>query len=108
MMGVAPDEAAKALSDFGADIVGANCGNGIEGYVPVCAAMAAATVLPIWIKANAGIPVWIDGEFRYTTSPEEFASVSGALSDAGAHFIGGCCGTSPAFIRALAGSRGSS
>ncbi|MDP6979340.1 MAG: homocysteine S-methyltransferase family protein [Myxococcota bacterium] len=106
MMGVTPAQAAEALTGFGADIVGANCGNGIEGYVPVCAGLAAATPCPIWIKANAGIPEFIDGEARYTTTPEEFASFRQALVDAGASFLGGCCGTSPAFIRALAATGG--
>jgi len=105
MMGVTPGEAAEALTNFGADIVGANCGNGIEGYIPVCAAMSAATDRPIWIKANAGIPEFVEGEFRYTTTPEEFVSYRGALIDAGANFIGGCCGTSPSFIRALAAAK---
>ena len=102
MMGVTATEAAEALTRFGADIVGANCGNGIEGYIPICADMSAATTRPIWIKANAGFPEFVDGEFRYTTTPEEFVSFRGALMDAGADFLGGCCGTSPAFIRAMA------
>jgi methionine synthase I (cobalamin-dependent) len=101
-MGVTAAEAAATLARFGADIVGANCGIGIEGYVPICAGLSAATTRPIWIKANAGIPEFVDGEFRYTTTPEEFAAFRGALVDAGADFLGGCCGTSPAFIRALA------
>lgn len=108
MMGVTAAEAAEALTRFGADIVGANCGNGIEGYVPICADMSAATSRPIWIKANAGIPQFVDGEFRYMTTPEEFVSYRKALVDAGANFIGGCCGTSPAFIRALVSSSGGS
>ncbi|MBW2290822.1 MAG: homocysteine S-methyltransferase family protein [Deltaproteobacteria bacterium] len=105
MMGVTASEAAEALTGFGADIVGANCGNGIEGYIPICAAMSAATDRPIWIKANAGIPEFANGEFRYTTTPEKFVSYRGALIDAGANFIGGCCGTSPSFIRALAAAK---
>ena len=104
MMGVTPTQAAEALTSYGADIVGANCGNGIAGYVPVCAEMSAATDRPIWIKANAGLPELVDGEARYTTTPEEFASHRDELLAAGASFIGGCCGTSPEFIRALAGS----
>ncbi len=102
MTGVTPAQAAAALTGFGVDVVGANCGSGIERYVDVCAGLAAATTRPIWIKANAGIPELIDGEARYTTTPEQFASFRKALVDAGADFVGGCCGTSPAFIRALA------
>jgi len=101
MMGVTPEQAAQQLAEAGADIVGANCGNGIQGFVPLCARMRAATSLPIWMKPNAGLPEVIDGETRYRTTPEEFASYVPALIEAGASYIGGCCGTTPEFIRAI-------
>jgi len=69
--------------------------------VKLCAAMKATTDLPIWIKGNAGRPEIVNGKTVYKTSPEEFASFAQPLLDAGADFIGGCCGTSPDFIRAL-------
>ena len=99
--GVRPERAAEVLSSAGADVIGANCGNGIEGQVPICARLARATDRPVWIKANAGLPVLEGGRLVYRTTPEEFASQLGELLDAGARFIGGCCGTSPAFIAAL-------
>ncbi len=101
MMGVTPEQAAERLTNAGADVVGANCGQGIAGYVKICKRMRAVTDLPLWIKANAGIPEIVDGQVVYRTSPEEFADHGPALVDAGAQFIGGCCGTSPDFIRAL-------
>lgn len=101
MMGVTPEQAAQQLAEAGADIVGANCGNGIQDFVPLCARMRAATSLPIWMKPNAGLPEVIDGETRYRTTPEEFASYVPALIEAGASYIGGCCGTTPEFIRAI-------
>jgi methionine synthase I (cobalamin-dependent) len=101
MMGVTPEEAAQELQDYGVDVIGANCGNGIENYINICKRYAATTDLPIWIKANAGTPELKDGEVVYNTSPEEFAASLPALIDAGASFIGGCCGTSPDYIRAL-------
>jgi len=101
MMGVTPEQAAEALSKAGADVIGANCGNGIDGYIPICARLASATDRPIWIKANAGLPEIEGGEVVYRTTPDEFASRLGELVDAGASFIGGCCGTNPAFIAAL-------
>jgi methionine synthase I (cobalamin-dependent) len=101
MMGVTPEQAAEAITRAGADVVGANCGNGIEGYVPVCARLAAATDRPIWIKANAGLPELRGSEVIYRTTPDEFVSHLDALVDAGASFVGGCCGTNPAFIAAL-------
>ena len=101
MMGVTPERAAEAFTRAGADVIGANCGNGIEGYIPVCSRLAAATDRPIWIKANAGLPELVGGEAVYRTTPEQFVSHMGELIEAGASFVGGCCGTNPAFIAAL-------
>ena len=100
MMGVTPEQAAEELAAAGADVIGANCGNGIAGYVPVCQRLHAATSLPIWIKANAGLPKIENGKVVYTTTPAEFASFVPRLVEAGANYVGGCCGTTPDFIRA--------
>ena len=102
MMGVTPEQAAEALTEAGADVIGANCGQGIRGYIAIARRMRAATERPLWIKANAGLPEMVDGQVVYRTSPEEFASHARELREAGADFIGGCCGTNPDFIRALA------
>jgi methionine synthase I (cobalamin-dependent) len=101
MMGVTPEQAAEQLTRAGADVVGANCGQGIAGYVPICRRMRAATHLPLWIKANAGLPEMVDGQVVYRTSADEFAGYGPELVQAGASFLGGCCGTSPQYIRAL-------
>lgn len=101
LMGNTPEQAAEALTEAGADVVGANCGQGIEGFVPICRRLRAATDRPIWIKPNAGLPELVDGQTRYTQTPEQFASYVPALLEAGAAFLGGCCGTSPEFIRAI-------
>lgn len=101
MMGVTPERAAEELAAAGADVVGANCGNGIEGYIPVCQRLAAATDVPIWIKPNAGSPELVGGKAVYNTTPEQFASHVPRLVDAGARFVGGCCGTNPVFIAAV-------
>jgi 5-methyltetrahydrofolate--homocysteine methyltransferase len=101
MMGITPEQAAEQLQAAGADVIGANCGQGIEGYISIAKRFAAATDLPIWIKANAGIPKLVDGEVAYETTAEQFASRAVELRDAGVSFIGGCCGTDPDFIRAL-------
>jgi methionine synthase I (cobalamin-dependent) len=102
LAGITPEQAAAALAEAGADIIGANCGSGIAGYIPICRRLHAATDRPIWIKANAGLPE-IDGggQVIYRTTPREFASYIPALVEAGAAYIGGCCGTNPEFIRAL-------
>jgi 5-methyltetrahydrofolate--homocysteine methyltransferase len=60
------------------------------------------TGLPIWIKANAGLPEIVDGNTVYRQLPDVFAEKARELVEIGANFIGGCCGTSPDFIRALA------
>jgi methionine synthase I (cobalamin-dependent) len=101
MTGVTPERAAAALSAAGADVIGANCGHGIAGYVEVCRRLHAATDRPIWIKPNAGLPQ-IDGDrIVYRTTPSEFARYVPALVEAGAHLIGGCCGTTPEFVQAV-------
>jgi methionine synthase I (cobalamin-dependent) len=101
MMGTTPEQAAEVLLDAGADIIGANCGQGIAGFVPICRRLHAASGRPVWIKANAGLPELRGGKTVYAQTAEEFAGYVPQLVDAGAGFLGGCCGTTPAFIRAL-------
>ena len=79
MMGTTPEQAAEELAAAGADVIGSNCGNGIEEFVPICRQLHAATKLPIWIKANAGLPEMVDGKVQYRTSPAQFASYVPAL-----------------------------
>lgn len=103
MMGTTPEQAAAGLIAAGADVIGANCGQGIAGFVKICERLkAAAGAHPIWIKANAGLPEMHEGKAVYATTAEQFASYVPALINAGASFIGGCCGTSPEFIRTVA------
>jgi 5-methyltetrahydrofolate--homocysteine methyltransferase len=101
LMGVNPEQAAKGLAEAGADVIGANCGQGIAGFVAICRRLRAATDRPIWIKANAGLPELVEGKTIYRTTALEFAGYARALQAAGASFLGGCCGTSPAFIQEL-------
>jgi methionine synthase I (cobalamin-dependent) len=101
MMGTTPETVVLELTAAGADVIGANCGLGIEGYIPIARRMRAATSLPVWIKANAGLPEMADGKITYRTTPEEFASLAKQLREAGVAFVGGCCGTSPDFVAAL-------
>ncbi|HOW67910.1 MAG TPA: homocysteine S-methyltransferase family protein [Verrucomicrobiota bacterium] len=101
MMGITPEKAATELEVAGADVVGANCGQGIAGYIKVCQRMRSSTSLPIWIKANAGLPVLVEGRITYQIAPSQFAAHVPDLAQAGASFIGGCCGTSPEFIREI-------
>jgi 5-methyltetrahydrofolate--homocysteine methyltransferase len=84
-----------------ADVIGANCGVGIEAYVPICARLRAATSKPIWIKPNAGLPEIVARTPVYRQTVNEFAAFLPALIEAGASVIGGCCGTTPGHVRAL-------
>ncbi len=102
MTGVRPGEAATALADAGADAVGANCGSGVETVAPICAAMVAAVDVPVWIKANAGAPELVGQEVVYRMTPDEFAVHVIEVVAAGARFVGGCCGTTPDHIAAMA------
>ncbi|HSV74816.1 MAG TPA: homocysteine S-methyltransferase family protein [Chthonomonadales bacterium] len=102
MMGQTPEEAATALRKAGASVIGANCGKGAEQIVPICRRLRAATDLPLWVKLNAGLPELVEGRAVYRTGPEEWAGQMLSLIAAGADFVGGCCGTTPAHIAALA------
>lgn len=101
IMGITPEQAACELEECGADAIGANCGIGADAMMPLCERFWMATDLPIWIKPNAGLPEVVDGKAVYQTSPAEFTHAALALVRAGASFIGGCCGTSPALIASL-------
>jgi methionine synthase I (cobalamin-dependent) len=101
LMGHTPEQAAEAFAQAGVDGLGANCGQGIEGFIPICRRLRAATALPLWMKPNAGLPELVKGEVIYRTTPLEFAGRVPDLVAAGANFIGGCCGTNQAFIEAM-------
>jgi len=105
MMGVRPGQAAHELEEAGADIVGSNCGAGIENMIEVAALMRPVTSLPIWCKPNAGLPEVVDGATLYREAPERMASRLGLIVEAGAVIVGGCCGTTPDHIRALVRER---
>jgi 5-methyltetrahydrofolate--homocysteine methyltransferase len=102
MMGLAPVEAISRAVAAGADIVGTNCGNGMERMIEIVEEIK--TAFPdvyILVHANAGLPVHIDGKDVFPETPEKMASLVPRLIAAGANIIGGCCGTTPAHIRAI-------
>jgi 5-methyltetrahydrofolate--homocysteine methyltransferase len=105
MMGATPEAVAVAMVEAGADAVGANCGVGVELSVPICKRLCAACDLPVWIKPNAGLPTIEGTAIHYATSADYFASHYAALAEAGASFVGSCCGSTPDFIRALVAAR---
>lgn len=103
MMGVTPAQAWKVARDGGASFVGANCGIGIDAYVQIARELAACgSELPLWIKGNAGRPeMAADGSVHYRAGPEVFGAAVPELVAAGVRFIGGCCGSTPAHVRAI-------
>lgn len=102
MMGVSPADSAKSAIEAGADIIGANCGNGIERMIEIVKQIrAVAPNTPILVHANAGLPTNINGKDVFPETPEMMAVRVGELIDAGANIIGGCCGTTPAHIKAI-------
>jgi len=105
MMGVRPEKAAAELERAGADIVGANCGAGIDIMIELMKLMHSATSLPIWCKPNAGLPELVDGKTVYCETPGMMASKLKGLVQAGASIVGGCCGTTPDHIRAFVAER---
>ncbi len=101
MMGVTPEDAAKKLEQSGAQVIGANCGNGIERMIEIASKMRNSTDKPMMINCNAGIPSLVSGEILYPETPEYMAEQFMKLKDVGVNIIGGCCGTSPEHIKAL-------
>jgi 5-methyltetrahydrofolate--homocysteine methyltransferase len=103
MMGLRPDMAASEAAAAGAHVIGANCGNGIANMIEITRQMrAAAPGVPILIHANAGAPVMEGDKTVFRETPEYMASRVQELVAAGASIIGGCCGTTPDHIAAMA------
>jgi 5-methyltetrahydrofolate--homocysteine methyltransferase len=107
MMGVGPSTMAHELVKAGAHIIGANCGNGMERMIEIVAEQhAALPQVPIMVHANAGMPEMLDGIATYPETPEMMAGLAPKLARAGAAIIGGCCGTTPDHIKAIAAALG--
>jgi 5-methyltetrahydrofolate--homocysteine methyltransferase len=103
MMGVSPDRAARDAAAAGADIIGTNCGNGIAGMIEVVRQMRAAVPqVPILVHANAGVPMVEDGKTIFKETPAYMASRIHELIEVGTGIVGGCCGTGPEHIAAIA------
>ena len=105
MMGVTPEQAVASLTAWGADAVGGNCGNGPDELLTVIERMRAADPDAILVaKSNAGMPELVDMRAVYRSEPSTMAAAAVAMRDAGASIIGGCCGTTPDHLRAIADS----
>ncbi len=99
MMGVSPSDMVEAMIEAGADIIGANCGNGMENMIGITEQIRKInSSIPILIHANAGAPVYMNNETLFLETPDVTASYVKTLINAGANIIGGCCGTTPEHI----------
>ena len=100
--GTDPQSAAIILESMGADVIGVNCSLGPEQLVPIVQTLAENCDVPISVQPNAGMPYLENGETVFPMSPADFGAWAPKLLAAGATFIGGCCGTTPAHIQAVA------
>jgi len=101
MMGVNIEKAAKELEAGGADIIGSNCGNGIENMILIAKEYRSFSSLPLIIQSNAGLPEIREKATVYPETPEFMAEKSKELVGAGVSVVGGCCGTTPEHIRVI-------
>ncbi len=102
--GASAEVAAAKLTEWGADAVGCNCSAGPATVLSVIERMRPVTTLPLAAMPNAGIPRAVEGRTIYLTSPEYMASFTRKLVKAGASIVGGCCGTTPSYTRAMRSS----
>jgi 5-methyltetrahydrofolate--homocysteine methyltransferase len=102
MMGVSPAEMVQAIKEAGATVIGTNCGNGFDQMIDIVKEIRTIDALtPILVHANAGKPVFQDGETVFPETPDMMAARVQELITGGANIIGGCCGTTPAHIQKL-------
>src|SRR5271156_3505195 len=102
--GSSAETAARKLTEWGADAVGCNCSAGPATVLSVIERMRLVTTRPLAAMPNAGIPRAVEGRTIYLTSPEYMASFTRKLVKAGASIVGGCCGTTPSYTRAMKSS----
>lgn len=102
MMGVTPTQFAKTVLKQGADIIGTNCGNGMERMIPIVKEIRSVDPnVPILVHANAGLPKNIEGKDVFPETPSDMAAYVRDLVRSGANIVGGCCGTTPDHIAAI-------
>lgn len=99
MMGNSIADCVEILTAAGADVLGTNCGYGIDEMIEIVSEMRVRTHKPIMAEPNAGLPALVDGKTIYNETAESMAAKMPKLLQAGANIVGGCCGTSPEFIR---------
>lgn len=101
MNGTPADACAVSCTAVGADVVGANCSGGPDSLEKPVSMMEKICATPLCAKPNAGLPATVDGQTKYSMSPSEFAKHMIPFAEAGTRLLGGCCGTTPEYIKAL-------
>ncbi len=109
MMGVSPTDAAAAVAPLGVAALGANCGRSLADTDAVVAELlAAAPRIPLWVKPNAGVPRVVGDAVVYEAGPEDLAAHVREYADRGVRVVGGCCGSTPEHVAAIARALGRS
>jgi 5-methyltetrahydrofolate--homocysteine methyltransferase len=107
MMGLTPTQVVEAFAPLGIAAIGANCGKSLaDTDLIVDELLAAADGLPLWVKPNAGVPRMVGDTVIYDAGPDDLAGHARGYVDRGARIVGGCCGSTPEHIAAIAGALG--
>lgn len=106
LTGTSPRIMAELMCNMGADAIGVNCSLGPNDLRPIVAELLKYSTKPVLVQPNRGLPMLKDGKATYSLSQEEFASVMAEFCQQGVAIIGGCCGTNPDFIHAIAANKG--
>jgi 5-methyltetrahydrofolate--homocysteine methyltransferase len=103
MMGLRPTDAVAAVVPLGIAAVGTNCGRSLQDAdAVVTEILAAAGDVPVWVKPNAGVPKIVGSQVVYEAGPEMLAEHAARYVDQGARIVGGCCGSTPEHVAAIA------
>ncbi|MBV7329677.1 betaine--homocysteine S-methyltransferase [Chloroflexi bacterium TSY] len=103
MMGVSPSQAVQTIANWGVEVIGANCGNGMDEVEVIMheMAMSRPSGTYLLVHSNAGLPKFVDGEIKYDGTPERMADYAVSMRNLGIDIIGGCCGSTPEHILAM-------
>lgn len=100
LTGGTPESVVAMLEGLGVDALGVNCSLGPAQMIPIVERLVKAAHVPVLVNPNAGLPKSVDGKTVYDVGPEEFAGYMKQIAELGAAAVGGCCGTTPDYIRA--------
>lgn len=106
LTGTSPRIMAELMGNMGADAIGVNCSLGPKDLKPIVSELLQYSRKPVLVQPNRGLPVLKDGKATYTLGVEEFAECMAEFQQQGVAVMGGCCGTNPDFIRAIAQNKG--